>query len=570
MAEEQEKNYDTLRRRAEEKVVARAAELAELFPGQDPEYVNAELQIYQVELEMQNDELRQAQHELAEARDRYADLYDFAPTGYFVLDEMGRILGVNLTGTRQLGVDRSRLKHSLFSDYVAWDSQDTFYLHRRRVLETKTRQMCELKLKRPDGSHFYGQLESVAVPCSPPQLRTALIDISERKQLEEALAVSADISRQLTAILDWDELLSATVNLVWQAFDCDLVVLELLEPETRLLAHAAAAGVKVSLDRQTLDHTLASEALLQEEAVVVPDLAQEPRYSVSYFPEARSALGMPLKFREYTGGALTLWRRRRQHFATSSILAIQALSYHIATALENARLVADLKRTQAQLVQQERLAVLGQIAATVAHELRNPLMGIRMGVEYFVKHLGQHDPHRRGAKLIQGNIERIDRIVETILFMARVPQPTFRPERFRTVVEQELGRWVDRLAEKKINARLELAPDLPVINVDADQLGRAISNLIDNSFEVMPRGGSLYLKLYAENGYQVLIVADDGPGIPPEQLGHIFEPFFTTKTRGTGLGLAIAKQVVEQHHGTITVWSENGAGTRFTIRLPGS
>jgi signal transduction histidine kinase len=84
----------------------------------------------------------------------------------------------------------------------------------------------------------------------------------------------------------------------------------------------------------------------------------------------------------------------------------------------------------------------------------------------------------------------------------------------------------------------------------------------------MSRGGSLYLKLHAEAGYQVLTIADDGPGISPEQLGRIFEPFFTTKTRGTGLGLAIIKQIVEQHRGSITAWSESGAGARFTIRLP--
>jgi signal transduction histidine kinase len=268
-------------------------------------------------------------------------------------------------------------------------------------------------------------------------------------------------------------------------------------------------------------------------------------------------------------GYLAVDRHVSGAFTPADAELVQAFAHQVAQTIYNTRLFADLTATQAQLIQRERLAALGQMAATMAHELRNPLMAIRMGVEYLLGDVSDTDPRRQGAALMQANIDRIDLIVEEILYLARTPQPTLSPSLLRPLIEDEVARWEELiLAEKEITCHLQLAANLPPILLDPDQMARALSNLIGNSFDALALGGELRLTLDLENGRQVITLADNGPGIASEDLPRIFEPFFTTKTRGAGLGLSIVKQIIDYHQGDITVWSEVGVGTKFTITLP--
>jgi PAS domain S-box-containing protein len=161
--------------------------------GQDTAELVHELRVHQIELEIQNEELRNTQLALAESRNKYCELYDFAPVGYFTLDKEGLIVGANLTGAAFLGEQRDNLLKSKFSHFIAPSSQDEFYLHRKQVVESRTRQSCEVKLRRKDGTEFPAQLVSVAVAEQKgeyDQFRMTMIDITEREKAEEALRES--------------------------------------------------------------------------------------------------------------------------------------------------------------------------------------------------------------------------------------------------------------------------------------------------------------------------------------------------------------------------------------------
>jgi len=194
MKEEEEKKRRELKeavdlgKRAEAKL--REVEGLEELSAEDIQLLIHALRVHQVELEVQNEELRKAQAQLEESRNKYSDLYDFAPVGYFTFDEKGLILEVNLTGANQLEVERTHLKLKSFSDYVAEEDQSTFLLHLRLVLESETQQACEIKLlNQRKGSSFYARLESLSAQEAGGGrvCRTSISDITERKRAEETI-----------------------------------------------------------------------------------------------------------------------------------------------------------------------------------------------------------------------------------------------------------------------------------------------------------------------------------------------------------------------------------------------
>ena len=182
--------FSNLRDRAEAFLTKTPSAIKEILP-QDVKNLVEELQIHQVELEMQNEELRRAQLELEEARDRFSDLYEFAPVGYFTISYKGLIQEANLRGATMLGVERRQLIGQPFTRFITADTQDVFYHHRQKLIETRSKQSCELRLMENDGPEFHAQLECVTVEDDEGNIecfRAAVSDIQERKRAEEEKA----------------------------------------------------------------------------------------------------------------------------------------------------------------------------------------------------------------------------------------------------------------------------------------------------------------------------------------------------------------------------------------------
>ena len=193
--------FPKLREQAEKKLEKRlkdAEDLAHLSP-EAKDHMLHELLVHKVELEMQNEELREAQLELEASRNRYSGLYDFSPVGYITTSEKGLVLEANVTMAAMLGVGKSVMINQPFRQFIARDFQDIYYLHKKKLFEEKTRQVCELKLVKKDGSQFYAQLECILVEDAErdvAQIRMAVIDISERKQMEEEKKILEAQNRQ--------------------------------------------------------------------------------------------------------------------------------------------------------------------------------------------------------------------------------------------------------------------------------------------------------------------------------------------------------------------------------------
>ncbi len=233
-----------------------------------------------------------------------------------------------------------------------------------------------------------------------------------------------------------------------------------------------------------------------------------------------------------------------------------------------------LDTAQAQLLQSAKLAAIGELAASVAHEINNPLYAARNSLYLLEQDLPADLPQRRFLDIAQGELGRISRIITRM-------RDFYRPNRAElaeTSINNLLHDTVDfvrtYLRHGQIQVTTALDPDLPLLIAHADQLRQVFLNIVLNACDAMANGGTLHIETATagrNNGGHLAVVvriSDTGTGIDPAHLEHLFEPFYTTKPQGTGLGLAITAHIVTQHAGEISVDSEVGVGTTFTITLP--
>jgi len=232
---------------------------------------------------------------------------------------------------------------------------------------------------------------------------------------------------------------------------------------------------------------------------------------------------------------------------------------------EKRKVQQELDQARDDLVRQTRLAAIGQVAASIAHELRNPLGVINNATFYLRRQIREPSPKlAETLEIISHEVRAADRIITDLLEMSRGKSPA------KSAVD--LGEIVRRTFDEVETApgiRLEVlvATEPFVVDADPDQLRQVLANLMLNAIQAMPDGGRVAVDARRESGVDVITVSDDGPGVPPDLRTRIFEPLFSTKTKGTGLGLTICRQIVEHHGGAIWVApSPHGAAIRF--RLP--
>jgi len=237
--------------------------------------------------------------------------------------------------------------------------------------------------------------------------------------------------------------------------------------------------------------------------------------------------------------------------------------------------VQQLKESQDQLIQAEKLTSLGQMAASIAHEINNPLAGVLVYTRLLSKKLTE-DTARKEESLdylskMESEVSRCSRIIRNLLDFARQTQPTLRLVDINQVIEQVLAMVGHQAQLQNVEVVKEFSPSLPKVMADFDQLQQIFTNLTLNAIQAMPDGGRLTIRSSAVDGEVRIDVQDTGCGISKENMGKLFTPFFTTKAKGkgVGLGLAVVHGIIERHKGRIKVQSEVGKGTTFSVYLRG-
>jgi PAS domain S-box-containing protein len=235
----------------------------------------------------------------------------------------------------------------------------------------------------------------------------------------------------------------------------------------------------------------------------------------------------------------------------------------------------ELSTMTLQFWQASKLATIGELTASIAHELNNPLATVALRTESLLGELADGDPKRRALKIIEQEVERMGNLVGNLLQFSRRNQPQISTIDVYKEIENTLDFIEHYLSSRQINVVREFADTLPIIHADRQQLRQVFLNLLTNASDAMTQGGTLTVRVaegQTEHGAGAIVIefADTGTGIKPDDLLKVWEPFFTTKGegKGTGLGLAICHRIVEEHKGTINIESEVGQGTTVRITLP--
>jgi signal transduction histidine kinase len=229
----------------------------------------------------------------------------------------------------------------------------------------------------------------------------------------------------------------------------------------------------------------------------------------------------------------------------------------------------------AEMLQAEHLATMGELAAGVAHEIRNPLAGIAGAIEIITKDFPKDHPDREVMEDLRQEVRRIEKVLNDMLAYAKPKPPQFGRADLKDTFARTLHLARQQTGSKHVEFSIQVPPDLPAFRMDSEQLHQVLLNLVLNGVQAIEREGKITIaaKFNAPGGpgqadLVEISVSDTGVGVPPESLERIFRPFYTTKRGGTGLGLSLCRRIIRQHGGTLSVESKLGKGSRFIIRLP--
>jgi PAS domain S-box-containing protein len=568
---EQKKNTD-LRKRAEKKLKPETTAPGRMSDKETRQLIH-ELQVHQIELEMQNEELRKSQAELEESRTKYADLYDFAPVGYFTFDKDGLILEANLTAAQELGRERSLLMNKPFRSYIIPEDRAIFDQCLQAVFQSADRQVCELRLKRKDGSEIYAQLESISVNDlhGNPLCRTSVIDITKSKKIENVLTFLSQYN-----VRPGENFFQSLAKYLTGNLGMDYVCIDRLEGDN-LTAHTLAVYFDGKFEDNvsyTLHDTPCGEVVGK---------------TVCCFPSgvrhlfAKDAVLQDMMAESYAG--VTLWGHSGQPIGLIAVIGRQPLE-NPTVAESVLRLVAvraanELERKQAeealhQVADELKRSNedLKQFASAASHDLQEPLRGI----ESFIRLLEKRYKGKLDQKAdeyidyVVNDVGRMQMLIKDLLEYSRisVKEKVVSPVNCSVVLEQALSNLRSAIEESSAEVTYDL---LPAVMGDEAQLSRLFQNLIGNAIKFRSKEPlKVHISADREENAWIFAVRDNSIGIDPKQAERIFLIFQRLHSRheypGTGVGLAVCKKIVERHEGRIWIESEPEKGATFFFTIP--
>jgi PAS domain S-box-containing protein len=528
------------------------------------------------------------------AEEKYRTLVSNVQEGVFISTPQGRFLDFNDALLRMTGYDSREelLNIDIASSlYVNATERDRL---KRLLHEHGNVADFEFDMRRKDGEVRSVLESSVAIRDNAGNVTAYqgfVLDISERKRAEHEirrrnreLLVLNSIGQTLTESMDLTDSLRRTLTQLSELFGLDTSSLFLFDESGTKLRRAAAVGQRseyarhlpaVEIQPELLEHIKAVHAtFLSAHGLALPQIFREALAKegiVSSYVVVLWSKGRPL-------GGLVVGSRTPREFSPADVNLLIAVGSQISNATERALLYEEsrqayqnLRRTQEQLLNSEKMAAVGQLISGVAHELNNPLTAI-LGYSQLLSASGQMGPQGiEYSEKLYKQAQRTHRIVQNLLSFARQHKPERSPTMINHILEDTLALRDYDLRMSNIRVHLNLALDLPVMSADAHQLQQVFLNMVNNAVDAIlesSANGDLWVTTRSDKTRIFVEFTDSGPGV--QEASRVFDPFYTTKPvgKGTGLGLSICYGIVTEHGGTISVRNLPHRGASFTIELP--
>ena len=500
---------------------------------------------------------KQAEEALKASEEKYRRLVEDINDGYVVIREDGRVVFANRGCAEIFGYTLGEIIGEPFERFLAAERAKEALELRERVVDTGTApERHETAVVNKEG---------VSVPVEAglkliqhegkPAVSAIIRDITERKRGEEEIRKARD---------ELEERVKERTGELEEAYD----LLSQSEERYRAIVEHAGVGVAVyDVDNNVLLWNEEAERMtgFREEEVVdrklreiVPDdLLEEARWLLREAKEKGFIESYETERMRKDGTRFPM---------ELTIAALKDDGGDLIGAIAIFKDVTQRKRLEEKLVRSERLAAIGELAATVGHELRNPLGVISNSAYYLNMRLGEADEKvRRHLDILDREVAISNKIISDLLDFSRPKEPTFEEIEINPQIQQALSR---SLLPENIEVVCELGEELPHMMADPGQLQQVFLNLISNAAQAMPDGGRLTIRSSADTNEVRMEFSDSGKGIAQEDLERVFEPLFTTRAKGAGLGLTVTRSIIGRHKGTIEVRSQVEKGTSFIVSLP--
>ncbi len=318
------------------------------------------------------------------------------------------------------------------------------------------------------------------------------------------------------------------------------------------------------------------EAILRAEMENFPK-SRERDELLRVMGELQVEVCLPLIYTDRLIGFINLGHKSEEEmYYREDLNLLNTLANQVAIAIENANLYENLKKSQNILRRSDRLASLGTLIASLAHEIRNPLVSIKTFTQLLPERLDDEEFRNYFIKIASGEIDRLTSLISELLGFAKPSEPNLKGEDVNAIIDKMIVLVSTEARKKNITLNKNYGTDLPLVMVDAEQIKQVLLNILLNAIQAIPGAGGIWIETRVVQipheevlkKYVQIEIRDSGIGIPKENIDHVFDPFFTTRQDGSGLGLSISHQIINEHGGFIDLESEVGKGTSFRIHLP--
>ena len=542
--------------------------------------------------------------QLEKSEELYRTIFERSLDAIVLTDPRGNILEINQAGVNILGYRNKQKLLSLGSAQELFENAEDLYRFQKTIFREGFVLEFETRLIGKGGNVFDALITSNVIVDIVKKITGYVLIIRNitrskraKQKIEEQnarLSILNAIATAVNSTLDLNDVLNITTNKMLEILEADSFRIYLLDEKKETLDLVAYKGLSAKFigkphmrHRKVGDGLLGKTALTGETKVVDNFLRSGDPYVNSFVEEQlHSTIYLPLISKGETVGVIAVSNHPSSDFTDEYIDFLNAICNQIGVAVSNADLYKsiktayqDLKEAQEQVIRAEKLASLGKLSASIAHEINNPLAAVLTYARLMTKliTLGRFTPDRfddikKYLKTIEDETSRCGEIVKNLLAFSRQSKMKFEIRSIEEIIDKTLLLITHDLEMKGINVEKHIAEGTPDVVCDFKQIQQALLNLFINASDAMKDGGTLRVATAdsGKNGFLEIAISDSGHGISQEELKDIFEPFFSTKEegKGVGLGLSVTYGIIAEHRGRIEVESKVGHGTTFRVYLP--